>query len=48
MSLELHHVNGEGKDNRLENILFLCPNCHSQTENYGKRNAPRKGADRSA
>jgi ribosomal protein S27AE len=31
LSLELHHVNGDGYDNRLENLEILCPNCHSQT-----------------
>lgn len=44
ISLELHHVNGDPRDNRLESLQILCPNCHSQTENYGKRNAPRSGA----
>lgn len=38
LSIALHHVNGDPDDNRLENIQFLCPNCHSQTENYGGRN----------
>jgi 5-methylcytosine-specific restriction endonuclease McrA len=28
--LELHHVNGDNADNRLENLQILCPNCHSQ------------------
>jgi DNA-binding transcriptional ArsR family regulator len=37
LSVALHHVNGDGKDNRLENLLFLCPNCHSQTENFGSK-----------
>ena len=47
--MQLHHVNGQGKDNRLENILFLCPNCHAQTETWGGRNGhQRKRADRSA
>jgi hypothetical protein len=27
--LELHHINGDAKDNRLENLAVLCPNCHS-------------------
>ena len=34
----LHHVNGDPNDHRLENLRFLCPNCHSQTPNYGGRN----------
>ena len=32
--LELHHVNGDNSDNRLENIKLLCPNCHALTDNY--------------
>jgi 5-methylcytosine-specific restriction endonuclease McrA len=43
LELHLHHVNGDGHDNRLENLQVLCPNCHSQTPNYGGRN--RRGAD---
>ena len=39
--LELHHVNGDGKDNRLENLQLLCPNCHSQTETFSGRNNAR-------
>ena len=38
LRLTLHHVNGDGYDNRLENLAFLCPNCHSQTPNFGGRN----------
>jgi hypothetical protein len=42
LSVELHHVNGDGLDNRLENLLLLCPNCHSQTDTWGGRNKSRR------
>jgi 5-methylcytosine-specific restriction endonuclease McrA len=41
LSLALHHVNGDGRDNRLENLQLLCPNCHSQTDNFAGRNVRR-------
>jgi len=36
--LELHHINGDHYDNRLENLQILCPNCHSKTSNFRNRN----------
>lgn len=27
--LELHHINGDHWDNRLENLQIICPNCHT-------------------
>jgi transcription elongation factor Elf1 len=38
LSLQLEHINGIPNDNRLENLCFLCPNCHSQTSTYCGRN----------
>ena len=38
ISLELDHINGKRDDHRLENLQFLCPNCHSQTKTFRGRN----------
>jgi rubrerythrin len=37
--LQLDHINGIHNDNRLENLRFLCPNCHSQTDTYSGKNS---------
>jgi len=34
LSLQLDHINGNSKDNRIDNLRFLCPNCHSQTSTF--------------
>lgn len=36
--LQLGHKNGKHNDHRLENLCFLCPNCHSQTSTYSGKN----------
>lgn len=41
ISLQLHHLNGINNDNRLSNLQLLCPNCHSQTDNFGTKGKGR-------
>jgi len=36
--LELHHINGDHYDNRLENLVLLCPICHYRTTNFRGKN----------
>jgi len=36
--LELEHKNGINNDNRVENLEFLCPLCHSLTSTYRGKN----------
>ena len=42
LNLHLDHVNGVNNDNRFENLRFLCPNCHSQTETYCRKGRENK------
>lgn len=41
--LHIEHKNGNNMDNRINNLEFLCPNCHSQTKTYAvKKNCETK------
>lgn len=40
--LQMDHKNGNRNDNRLDNLRWLCPNCHSQTETFGSKNRKSK------
>lgn len=41
ITYQLHHINGNHSDNRLENLQVLCPNCHTQTETWGNKKAQK-------
>jgi 5-methylcytosine-specific restriction endonuclease McrA len=39
--IQLHHINGIHEDNHRENVILLCPNCHSlvtETKTSYKKN----------
>jgi hypothetical protein len=40
--LQLDHINGINTDNRIENLRFLCPNCHTQTDTFTGRNSKKE------
>jgi len=42
ISLQLHHVDGNHKNNEIKNLQILCPNCHSQTENFSGKGKRKK------
>lgn len=42
IALQIHHINGDNKNHSLNNLQYLCPNCHALTDTYAGRNK-RKG-----
>ena len=38
LTLILDHINGHNKDDRLENLRWVCPNCNQQLDTTGSKN----------
>ena len=36
ITLEAHHIDGDHINTELNNLILLCPNCHSQTDSWRK------------
>lgn len=45
IALQLDHIDGDGSNNELSNLRFLCPNCHATTDTYAGRNIILKRQD---
>lgn len=42
--LEIDHISGDALDNRVENLRYLCPSCHSQTHTFSTGRHARPSA----
>lgn len=40
--LELHHKDGNRNNNKIDNLILLCPNCHAQTNTYRSKNIKKR------
>ena len=47
ITLQIEHIDGNPKNNTIENVCWLCPNCHTQTETWGFKNASPEARERS-
>ena len=43
ITLQVDHIDGDRENNTFENLRFICPNCHSQTETWGIGNISEDG-----
>ncbi len=42
ITLELEHIDGNNQNNKKENLLLLCPNCHSYTPTWRRNKNSKK------
>lgn len=41
LNLDMDHIDGDNSNHRLENLRFLCKNCHGQTETFAAKNTAK-------
>lgn len=41
--IQLHHKDGNPSNNCIDNIIFLCPNCHALTPNFCHKKQEKRG-----
>ena len=42
INLEVHHRDGDRTNNSLNNLMLLCPNCHSYTNTFARKGDKRE------
>ena len=46
IALEIDHIDGDNTNNEIDNLRYLCPNCHALTETYRGKNKALKSVRR--
>ncbi len=46
LTLQIDHIDGNNQNNLIENLRWLCPNCHTQTDTWGVKNVSEEGYHR--